>query len=169
MTSRRLFPLFLCLIVYLLGSTALVNADCAPAPSGGNDTIDCTDTDPDGVDAGAGNDSIHIEPTAVVGNESTDEVNGGDGDDTITNDGTITGSVDGGAGNDSLTNTSSGEINGDFEGGSGNDEITNAGTVNGDVNGGDGTFDFITNTGIVNGDVNGNNGRDEIDNVGGQI
>src|SRR5215207_3956320 len=100
MTSRRFFPLLLCLIMSVLGSTALVTADCAPAPSGGNDTIDCTGTDSDGVDAGAGNDSIHIEPTAVVGDEATDEVNGGDGNDGILNDGTVIGDINGDNGND---------------------------------------------------------------------
>lgn len=83
----------------LLGSLALVAAlgifipaafaDCSPAGTGGNDTITCAGDDADGINTGAGSDSVSIVSGTVLdtiiaeGNQISVVVNGGALDTTL--------------------------------------------------------------------------------------
>src|SRR5688572_3532392 len=101
MTSRRLFPLLLCLIMTSLGSTALVTADCNPDPASNGDTVSCPDDqagvdDADGFDGeGVSSLNVTVETGATVENTNAYLVGirvGPDG--SVTNNGTVTASGD---------------------------------------------------------------------------
>ena len=107
-------------------------------------------------------------------------VNFGDGNNQLTNNGTITGDTTFGSGNDEVVNT--GTINGfvnlgggtnsldnqktltgNITGGSGADTVTNSGTITGTVNLGSGA-NSLTNSGTLTGAVSGGAGNDEVSN-----
>jgi Ca2+-binding RTX toxin-like protein len=94
-----------------------------------------------------------ITNTGTAGN-----INGGDGDDIITNSGTVTDMLLGGAGNDTITNT--GAINGLLNAGAGNDTIDTSGPT-GHLLGDDGDDTFTLRDGAtVAGVLIGGNGYD---------
>jgi len=92
--------------------------------SSGNDTITVSDADTEilGIDGGDGDDNITNNGTAEV-------LDGGGGDDSITNNG-FAGTIDGGDGNDTLTHQGQSLF---IAGGEGNDSIVLAGAVGNDV------------------------------------
>jgi hypothetical protein len=125
--------------------SAIVRAACSDSGGG----IDC-DGDNDTVTVGSGDTVSHV--------------NGGGGEDDITNNGTVNGDVDGNDDNDTLNN--SGTVNGDIYGQIGNDTITNedTGEVTGTIYGWDGD-DVINNAGTA-GALEGGAGVDEVNNSG---
>ena len=81
--------LLIVMLLLSLGLIQLASADCnQPVDNSGNDDIDCTGTDADGTQGGAGNDTIDIGSTATV-NGDVDGDNPGSGNDVITNDGEL--------------------------------------------------------------------------------
>ena len=109
---------------------------------------------------------------------------GSDGNDIITNNGTVDRSINGGSGNDVVVNRAGGSVR-DIRGGGGADQIDNYGTVRRDISGGSGNDtivhhdtgvvddifggngnDVIVNNGHVGDDVNGGDGNDQITNSG---
>lgn len=72
----------------------LVYATCEPAGTPGDDVITCTGLDTSGVDAGAGNDSIHVQPDADVaidtGSNYQPVLELGTGNDDVHIDGAVT-------------------------------------------------------------------------------
>lgn len=121
----------------LLGFASVLRADCTPSVgTTGDDTITCEG--------------------------GSTSVDGGDGDDTITNNGTTSGEINGGDGDDTITNNTNGSA-GSIEGGDGNDTITNYNS-SGDISGGE-DDDIITSNGGA-GDLNGDGGEDQIINNG---
>ncbi len=93
------------------------------------------------------------------GNE--DDINGGNNNDTLFNDGQVDGDVDGGNHNDHITNE--GSIGDDLLGGNGDDEIINCGSVGDDLNAGGGN-DTVTLCGDaeVGDDINGGSNTDTL-------
>ncbi len=175
MKSIRLVLMFLVILSVSI-SVIVVSATCVPADVGtsGDDTIDCTTTNPPAtaVTGFAGNDTISIGAGVTVNGG----VSGGDfssnpesGSDTIYNAGTVNGDVVGdsgfgnGSGNDVIVNDGSvtGSIDGDtsFGTGSGNDMIVNNGTVDSifadSANGNSSGSDTVTNNGTVNSSIYG--------------
>ncbi|MEW6351091.1 MAG: DUF4347 domain-containing protein [Thermodesulfobacteriota bacterium] len=109
------------------------------------------------IDGGAGNDTITNNGTV------TQYVLGNTGDDTITNSGTISQYVSAGTGNDRVTN--SGVVTQYVRGDAGDDTITNSGTISRYILGDDGA-DSITNNGTVSQYIYGGNQNDTIENNG---
>ena len=141
MRIRTLYPLLVTGLMVtggLLGATtASAAATCTIGPgvtqtdttvtgSSGNDTIDCTDSDPGKtINGNGGNDTI-------TGTAFNDTINGGDGNDTLT----------GGVGDDTL----SGGIGMDtLNGSAGDDILSGPGTdlAVDTLNGGTGTYDCV--------------------------
>jgi hypothetical protein len=143
------------------GNDSLVNSDGATADNlygnAGNDNILNSGTVTGGIEGGNGNDTITNNGIAMV-------LDGGDGDDTITNNGTA-GCIYGGDGDDIITNN--GTVSCVVEGDDGDDIITNNGQVADHVLGG-GDNDTMTNglTGVIEGSFRGNGGDDTLVNYG---
>ena len=116
------------------------------------------------IDAGAGNDAIDLTGERDIDDWewfNDGEINGDDGDDTITLDQVYDSVINGGDGDDVIT--ANGSIGSTINGGLGDDYI-NPGSVSGDqitVNGGEGD-DVIDGTPVDNGDLNGGEGDDTI-------
>lgn len=149
------------------GTLTTAMADCQDTgdvgDGSGGDIITC-DNDPgadaDGYTAGAGNDQITIEAGAIVGDGvGLDDIKGSDGDDTITNNGSVDDDIFGDSGDDTITNN--GTVGDDLAGGDDDDTITNNGTVKDDIWGNDGD-DTITNSGTVEDGIYGLNGDDIV-------
>ena len=105
------------------------------------------------IDGGTGNDTITNNGT-VLG-----DILGNEGDDVIENNGTIS-TIYGGADNDNIINSTNGTINNNIDGETGNDTITNNGTVLGDILGNEGD-DVIENNGTIS-TIYGGKGSDSI-------
>ena len=69
---------------FAMVETPTADAACAPAATGGNDTITC-DGNNDAVDALAGNDTVSGGDgnDTLIGNTGNDILNGGNGNDTL--------------------------------------------------------------------------------------
>lgn len=88
----------LCIALALLGFSA-AHAACVPSGTAGDDTIVCTGTDTSGVDSIGGNDTVSIEPGAILKRDDTilgiffdtkvTAIDAGSGNDTVTNHGTV--------------------------------------------------------------------------------
>lgn len=134
---RKLFKvaIALSLLVGLTrGTLTPALADCqdvgdVPGADGG-DIVTCTGVDADGYDASRDNDQITIEDGATVERR---EISGDDGDDTITNNGTVEKQIYGGYDDDTITNN--GTVEGSLDGARGDDTITNSGTVGENIEG----------------------------------
>ena len=130
----------------------------------GNATVeDSGDAGDNAVEGGNGDDTI-------INNGSIDgdlEGDGGatTGNDSIVNNGTVTDEIETGQGNDTILNGSTGVVRSDIEGDEGEDSITNDGTVRGDIDAGDGN-DTVINNGTVREDVHGQDGDDSLINNG---
>ncbi|MBC8503388.1 MAG: sortase [Anaerolineales bacterium] len=79
-------------LTLVLPSIAL--ADCSPNGTGNDDIITCSGQDLDGINAGAGNDQITVQPYATVANINGTSIQGGEGDDLITADNATPAGVD---------------------------------------------------------------------------
>jgi hypothetical protein len=165
----------LSLLVSAVGlPTKVLAADNCPNGDGSDNNITCTTNDTDGIDAGAGNDTVTN--TGTVSSPGTG-INGNDGNDTIANDGTVSSSggtaISGGNDTDKITNN--GVVSGatvGINGDAGADTIKNSGSVTAQgtgIIGGDGD-DVIANdaTDSVSGStgISGGNGNDNITNNG---
>ncbi|MFO1033028.1 MAG: calcium-binding protein [Hyphomicrobiales bacterium] len=96
----------------------------------------------------------------------------GNGKNTLTNSGQIEGTVNGGTGDDTITNALTGRILGDISGGDGKNIISNLGTLDGNIITGDAgsasgvLMEKITNSGLVMGNISTGNGDRTITNSG---
>ena len=168
-------------------SSGTARADCAPAPTAGNDTILCDNAPAPGganLDALAGNDTItitggtygtidgnlgvdtfNLDPGGIVGT-----VNGGGGGDIINLDGaTVNGSIFGQISTDTI-NLNSGTVSGFVDGGAEIDTITiNGATINNDVLGGNGADILTLNSGTVSSNLGGSAGNDTVTVNGGTV
>lgn len=126
--------LVLASVLVILALIALVPfhtviADCSPDGTSGNDSIICASDDSNGVNGGAGNDTITVDEGVQVdpsGGPLPIAINGGAGSDTIVNNGVVNGSMTGGLTNESDTVINNGQaiiVNG----GPGNDTVINNG------------------------------------------
>jgi hypothetical protein len=146
--------IILLVVLAVVSSFAAVNAGPVGCTYGGTwpDSVIVCDGTNWGVDAGNGNDTITNNGTMNY------EMNGQRDNDTLINNGTVNGDMDGNFNNDTVTNN--GTVNGDMLGGSGSDIVTNNGTVNGEVIGGSGS-DTVTNSGSAE-TVRGGSGDDTV-------
>jgi len=157
---KRLSPVICFMVVVgVLAPTSMVLADCQPDGTAADDTIVCTGNDLDGVYGGEGDDTITNDGAAAhLTGDTTLFIGPIAGDDTIINNGTTE------------------QIIGDlaFDDG-GDDTIINNGTVNmvivgDDVANGQGGNDTITNNGVIQqtifGDAAQDGGDDTITNNG---
>ncbi len=103
------------------------------------------------MNGGGGNDTL-------TNNGTANNISDSGGNDDITNNGTVNNNINAGNGHDTVTNNGSAN---NVTGGNGNDTLTNNGTVDGSISGGRNN-DEITNCGTVGGNVNGNDGRDTV-------
>jgi hypothetical protein len=100
---------------------------------------------------------------SVIDRPGQTAISGGDGDESVTNAGTVNGDVDLGDGDNAVTN--SGTVNGDVVVGDGSNTIANSGTVSGSIVAGDGG-NQLSNTGTVGGSVTTGSGADALVNTG---
>jgi len=135
----------LAMLALLLAAPA-ASADCTPAGTPHDDTIECTDTDTQGVRALRGDDIISILPAADVVLQSMGidptpiVIDAGFGDDTVTNDGTIN--------VESTSSQSDTAISLSLAGGDDVDASTSVETASTGIAGGHGK-DHITNNGAL--------------------
>jgi Ca2+-binding RTX toxin-like protein len=147
----------LCVFVLLSGAALpMVSAQCSCTPnsSGGEDCV-CTGGMGQNWNGTASDDSLDNQWTSTLG-----IVNGGGGDDTLTNSGTVEDYMDGGDGDDTLTNSFI--VDGAMRGGDGDDTLINTGGVR-KMNGGDGN-DTLINDRLVVGDMVSGPGNDTLTN-----
>ena len=133
----------------------------------GTDTfvLDLTGSEDEIVDLGIYDQLVSFEVLETRGTGGG--VSAGDGDDNLSNSGTLNGPVDLGGGDNTYTNAPGGTINNNVTAGSGNDEVANQGTINGRVDLGEGNNAF-TNAqgGTIIGDVQSGSGDDQMANQG---
>jgi|GEM_PF-5850220 len=144
------------LSILIMSFSMVVNADCIPAFTAGDDTVVCTGDTPGSINGEDGNDVIINNGTVEV------DIFGGDGNDTIINNGSTGDDLNGGDGNDNLINNGTTD---DMFGNDGNDVIVNNGIVEDEMNGDDGN-DILINNGLVDDDIEGDDGNDIIINNG---
>ena len=107
------------------------------------------------IEGGGGNDDITN--LGIVG----DDIQGNDGDDTIINSGTVDDDIEGNDGDDTIIN--SGTVGEDIQGGKGDDTIEHSGVVEGDIEAGEGD-DTVRLTGTqVDGIIDGGTDTDTLD------
>ncbi|WP_321395924.1 hypothetical protein [Emcibacter sp.] len=115
------------------------------------------------IDLGGGNDVLENSGlTQAFFGQPRLSMDFGDGDNRLTNSGTITGDTTFGAGADEVSN--SGTIKGNLDLGSGDNSLTNSGTITGAVALGDG-INVLTNSGELTGDIGAGNGADTVTNT----
>lgn len=138
---RGFYATLTALVVLLAGlllAPGTAYAACSGAGTAGDDVIVCDGTTPNKVFGLDGNDSITNNGTISSGG-----IDGGSGNDTIVNNGFISASVDGGPSNDIIINE--GNLAGGFglDGGSGANTIYNNGSVDFIIAGGGGAGTVI--------------------------
>jgi fibronectin-binding autotransporter adhesin len=128
----------------------------------GTDTFNLDITSGGTIDQTLYDHLVNFEVFNLVGQGQVD-IELGDTDDALANDGTLEGDIDLGGGQNSFVNT--GTVVGNLSGGEAADEVANEGTIDGsvDLGAGDNNLD---NSGTVAGDVTSAGGDDEVANGG---